>query len=274
MGQVKDRGEERADGRGGAPMTEGVAALEVRDVHFAYSGVKALAGCSFSIAERSATAIIGPNGAGKSTLIEVIAGGLAPSAGSVVIGGTDWSGLGRLRVARRGLVRSFQISRQLVRLPVIENMLLVAPKQSGESIFGALFGRRRWRAEEEALRARARELLESVGLTGTDAMLAGTLSGGQRRLLDIALALMAEPKVLLLDEPSAGVAPHMTARIAELLTGLPAMGIAVVVVSHDMEFVAAMTDDVIAIARGQAICRGSLDEVKSSPEVLASYLGG
>ena len=249
-------------------------ALEVADLHFSYAGVHALRGCSLGVEFGAVTAVVGPNGAGKSTLLEVISGGLAPSAGTVSLGGEDVTGVGRLRMARKGLVRSFQVSRQLARLPVIENMLVVAPNQRGETLWQALTGRRAWRRQENELRTRADELLRRVGLGGTEDLPAGSLSGGQRRLLDIALALMAEPKVLLLDEPSAGVAPHMIDKIAEQVLQLPPTGIAVVVVSHDMDFVAALTDDVIAMGRGRVLCRGGLDSVKSSPEVLESYLGG
>lgn len=251
-----------------------VAALEVADLHFSYSGVHALRGCTLQVGYGAVTAIVGPNGAGKSTLLEVISGGLAPSSGTVRLGGEDVTGVGRLRMARQGLVRSFQVSRQLARLPVIENMVVAAPNQRGETLWQALAGRRAWRKQEADLRSRAYELLQRVGLGEMADVNAGSLSGGQRRLLDIALALMAEPKVLLLDEPSAGVAPHMINRIAEQLLQLAPAGIAVVVVSHDMQFVAAITDDVIAMGSGRVLCRGGLDAVKSSPEVLASYLGG
>ena len=250
------------------------AALEVSDLHFSYAGVRALRGCSLQIRSGAVTAIVGPNGAGKSTLLEVISGGLVPSSGTVMLGGDDVTGVGRLRMARKGLVRSFQVSRQLARLPVIENMVVAAPGQRGETLWQALAGRRTWWRQEDELRGRAHELLRRVGLGDTADLVSGSLSGGQRRLLDIALALMAEPKVLLLDEPSAGVAPHMIDRIAEQLLQLAPAGIAVVVVSHDMEFVAAVTDDVIAMGRGRVLCRGSLEHVKSSPEVLESYLGG
>lgn len=249
-------------------------ALDVRDVSFAYGGARALNGCSFGVRRAAVTGLIGPNGAGKSTLMEVIAGGLSPLSGSIHFAGRNIAGLGRLKVARLGIVRSFQISRYLPRLPVIENVMLAAPNQTGENPFLAVFARRAWRAQEAQLREKATDLLAHVGLEGMELAPASSLSGGQRRLLDIARALMAEPKVLLLDEPSAGVYPVLGRRIAERLRELPAQGITVLLVAHDMDFMAAACDEVVAMAQGLALTRGSLDEVRTNPEVLVSYLGG
>jgi neutral amino acid transport system ATP-binding protein len=231
-----------------------MAILEIRDIHFAYGGVRAVDGCSFTVEPQSATGLIGPNGAGKSTLIEVVAGGLVPQSGQVLFEGEDVAGLGRMGIARRGIVRTFQLSRELLHLPVIENVMIAA--------------------QEQSLLKRADELLAWVGLERHRYAPAGSLSGGQRRLLDIARALMARPKLLLLDEPTAGVYPALVQMIAERLKELPAMGVTLLMVAHNMGFVSSVCDDVVVMAQGRMLARGSLDEVRGNREVVQAYLGG
>jgi ABC-type branched-subunit amino acid transport system ATPase component len=248
--------------------------LDIRDVHFAYGGVRAVDGCSFTVERAAITGLIGPNGAGKSTLIDVVAGGLRPQAGQVLFEGEDIAGAGRLAIARRGIVRTFQLSRELGHLPVIENVMIAAQGQSGESPMVALLARPRWQAQEEALRHRADELLAWVGLERLRYAPAASLSGGQRRLLDVARALMAKPKLLLLDEPTAGVYPALVQLIAERLKELPGMGVTVLMVAHNMGFVSSVCDDVVVMAQGRMLTRGSLDEVRGNREVVEAYLGG
>ncbi|HVB09555.1 MAG TPA: ABC transporter ATP-binding protein [Bacillota bacterium] len=248
--------------------------LEIRDVHFAYGGVRAVDGCSFTVGRQASTGLIGPNGAGKSTLIEVVAGGLRPQSGQVLFEGEDIAGMGRMGIARRGIVRTFQLSRELLHLPVIENVMIAAQDQVGENPMTALFAAPRWRPQETDLLQRADELLAWVGLERLRYAPAGSLSGGQRRLLDIARALMARPKLLLLDEPTAGVYPALVQMIAERLKELPAMGVTLLMVAHNMGFVASVCDDVVVMAQGRMLTRGSLDEVRGNREVVQAYLGG
>jgi neutral amino acid transport system ATP-binding protein len=248
--------------------------LDIRDVSFAYGGVLAVDGCSFGVARQTVTGLIGPNGAGKSTLIEILAGGLRPLRGHVYFEGRDIAGLGRLAVARRGIMRTFQLSRELARLPVIENVMVAAQGQLGEYPPRAVLARRRWRPQEEDLLARADALLAWVGLERMRDAPAGSLSGGQRRLLDIARALMAEPKLLLLDEPTAGVYPALTQLIAQRLRELPARGVTVLVVAHNMNFVANVCDEVVVMAQGKVLARGSLEQVRANRDVVRAYLGG
>jgi len=248
--------------------------LELADIEFAYGGSKAVAGCSFTVADGLATGLIGPNGAGKSTLIEVIAGGLAPDCGRVVFNGVEIQGLGRAAVARAGIIRTFQTTRELAHLPVLENVVVAAPDQLGESLFASLFLRRRWAAQEAVLRERAEELLDWVGLSKLRSEPAGSLSGGQRRLLEIARALMAQPKLLLLDEPSAGVYPAVRQLIAERIRAIVGQGITVLVIAHNMAFLGEVADDVVVMAEGRVLARGALEEVRRDQLVVAAYLGG
>jgi len=248
-------------------------ALQIQDVRFAYGGVQALAGCTFDVARGQVTGLIGPNGAGKSTLIEIISGGMRQQSGRVLFEGEDVTTMGRTRVARKGIIRTFQLSRQLERRPVLENVLLGAPDQPGERPLRAIFSGG-WQQHEEELRRRARELLEWVGLTHLEDSPANALSGGQRRLLDIARALIAEPKLLLLDEPTAGVYPALTRLIADRVRELPSMGVTVLLVAHNMSFVARACEDVVVMAAGQVLTRGSLESVRANREVVTAYLGG
>lgn len=248
-------------------------ALDIQDVRFAYGGVQALAGCTFEVTRGQVTGLIGPNGAGKSTLIEIISGGMRPQAGSVLFEEQDITGAGRTRVARMGVIRTFQLSRQLERRPVLENVLLGAPDQPGERPLRAIFSNG-WQQHEDDLRRRARELLEWVGLTHLEDAPANSLSGGQRRLLDIARALIARPKLLLLDEPTAGVYPALTRLIADRVRELPSLGVTVLLVAHNMSFVARACEDVVVMAAGQVLARGPLEEVRANREVVTAYLGG
>jgi ABC-type branched-subunit amino acid transport system ATPase component len=255
----------------GRPTT-GAAILEVDHVTFAYGGSRALDNCSLRIAPHQVIGLIGPNGAGKSTLLEVIAGGLVPAAGRILFDGEDITGIGRVAVARRGIIRTFQNSRELGRLPVIENVMLAAPHQLGESPVAALVGRR-WREQERRLRREAEELLAWVGLADVKEQLASTLSGGQRKLLDFARALMAKPRLLLLDEPTSGVYPAVTRLIAARIKEVVAGGVTVLVVAHNLAFLGDVADDVVVMAQGRVLARGSLEEVRDRQDVSAAYLG-
>jgi ABC-type branched-subunit amino acid transport system ATPase component len=249
------------------------AILDIKNVAFAYGGVLAVNGCSFGVDKGKVTGLIGPNGAGKSTLIEILSGALTPKSGAVIFEGKDISGYGPAKCARAGIARTFQNARVLARVPVIENVMIGAQDQVGENPIRAIFGRRRWAAQETALRKEATELLEWVGLHGHRHALAGTLSGGQRRLLEIARALMSHPKLLLLDEPTAGVFPETSRLIATRVRDISAQGVSVLLIAHNMGFLSSVADDVVVMAEGKVLTRGSLDFVREHDEVIAAYLG-
>ena len=249
--------------------------LSVRDLAKSFGGVQAVDGASFSVERGSITALIGPNGAGKSTALGAIAGAIVPTGGSVVFDGADVTGLSPMRIARRGLIRTFQVSSEFQRLTVLENLLVAATRHPGESLArAALRGRRAWRAHEHELVVRARLLLERFEMAPKEDEYAGNLSGGQKRLLEIMRALMAEPVLLLLDEPMAGVNPTLALRIEEHLRSLNADGLTMLMVEHELGIVERLCRHVIVMAQGKVISEGTMDAVRREQEVLDAYLVG
>jgi ABC-type branched-subunit amino acid transport system ATPase component len=238
-----------------------------------FGGFKALAGCSLEIARRSITGIIGPNGAGKSTLFNVLGGLLAPESGEVSFEGRSILSLRPDERARIGLVRTFQISRELGELTVLENMLLAGPHQYGESVWRALLMPARVRAQERAAVEKARALLDQVNLAQLADEQAKNLSGGQKKLLELSRALMLEPKIILLDEPTAGVSPVMTEALAQTILKLRNQGLTFAIVEHDMDVIAQLCAPIFVLAEGRTLMRGTFREVASNGEVMNAYLG-
>jgi len=247
--------------------------LNVQDVGYAYGGVWAVRGCSFSVRSGEVTGLIGPNGAGKSTMIEMLSGTLTPREGKIHFDGSDMTGLRPVQVARKGIARTFQTARVLAALPVIENVVLAAQGQIGENPLKALFFRGSWRSQEEELRKEAAGLLDWLGLGHHLLSPAGTLSGGQRRLMEIARALMAHPKLMLLDEPTAGVFPETSQLIASRIREIAAQGVTVLLIAHNMGFLSAVADDVVVMAEGRVLTRGPLEVVREHAGVVSAYLG-
>jgi ABC-type branched-subunit amino acid transport system ATPase component len=248
--------------------------LEAIDVTREFGGVRAVAGVSFGVRRGTMTGLIGPNGAGKSTLLAMLAGTLPVSSGHIRYQGQDVTGLAAYRRARLGLVRTFQLASEFKRLTVMENLLSAVPDNRGDSFRGAMAGRRYWRADEAAAIARAQVLLDRFGLEGNANSYAGDLSGGQRRLVEIMRALMAQPRVLLLDEPMAGVHPNLARRIGNELTALCAEGLTVLMVEHELAIMDEFCDPVVAMAEGVVLAEGSMAELRSRTEVVEAYLVG
>jgi neutral amino acid transport system ATP-binding protein len=218
------------------------------------------------------TALIGPNGAGKTTLFNLLTGFDEPDAGRWTFDGEDLAGVRPYKVARRGMVRTFQLTKSLARLSVIENMRLGATGQSGESMWkGPL--RWLWRGEEESITARADALLERFRLGRMRDEFAGSLSGGQRKLLEMARALMTDPKLIMLDEPMAGVNPALKQSLLDHIRGLKEEGRTVLFVEHDMDMVQEISDWVIVLAEGQLIAEGTASAISGNREVIDAYLG-
>ena len=238
-----------------------------------FGGFHALAGCSLEIARGSITGIIGPNGAGKSTLFNVLGGLLAPESGDVSFEGRSILSLRPDERARVGVVRTFQISRELGELTVLENMLLASPHQYGESVWCSLFTPARVRAQERAAVEKARALLEQVNLAQLADEQAKNLSGGQKKLLEISRALMLEPKIMLLDEPTAGVSPVMTEALAQTILKLRNQGLTFAIIEHDMDVIAQLCAPIFVLAEGRTLMRGTFREVASNGEVMSAYLG-
>jgi branched-chain amino acid transport system ATP-binding protein len=248
------------------------AGLQVHDVVRAFDGVRAVDGASLEVEPESITGLIGPNGAGKSTLFHCISGFLRPQSGRVLLDGKRIDGRAPHRIARAGLIRTFQTPRALTRMTVLENVMLAAPHHRGERLGGSLAPRARHRERE--VKVRAAELLELVRLDGHSHALAGTLSGGQRKLLELVRALMAEPRILLLDEPMAGVSPTLRVELLEHILALRRRdGITLLIVEHDLDFVMRASDRVIVMNDGRVIAHGSPDEVRADERVVDAYLG-
>lgn len=247
--------------------------LEVRGLVRRFGGVVALDGLDLSVRRGTVTALIGPNGAGKSTAFQCISGVLRPDAGRVVFDGQDITGQRSDRITAAGLVRSFQIARGIPRLTVLENLLLYGPAQPGESVLPAILRPAAMRRREEELRARATAVAARLNLTRVLDNQAAALSGGQKKLLEIGRALMAEPKLLMLDEPVAGVNPTLAGEIAQHIAHLRDEGMTVLVVEHHMDFVASLCDPVIVMAEGKLLTEGSFQEVANDPHVQEAYMG-
>ncbi|MHB8471121.1 MAG: branched-chain amino acid ABC transporter ATP-binding protein/permease [Gaiellaceae bacterium] len=248
-------------------------ALRVEGLARDFGGVQAVAGVSFSIARGSITGLMGPNGAGKSTLVSMIAGEMSPSAGRLVYFGQDVTRRNASWLGRHGLIRTFQVSSEFRSLSVIENLLVGRQEHPGERFLPAL-RRGRWRpAEAEALE-RAWALLSEFGLAGLANERAATLSGGQRRLVELMRALMADPKVLLLDEPVAGIVRATSDMFLDTLLELRDRGITILLVEHELRALHRVADNVIAMARGRKLAEGTMANLAVSPEVIEAYVAG
>jgi branched-chain amino acid transport system ATP-binding protein/neutral amino acid transport system ATP-binding protein len=251
----------------GAPL------LVVRGLGRRFGGVVALDGLDLEVRRGTVTALIGPNGAGKSTAFQCISGVIRPDAGQVLFDGQDITGARPDRVTRAGLVRSFQIARGIPRLTVLENLLLYGPAQPGESVGAAILQGPAMRRREEELRARAVAIAARLNLARVLDNQAAALSGGQKKLMEIGRALMAEPKLLLLDEPVAGVNPTLAAEIARHIAHLRDEGMTVLVVEHHMDFVASLCDPVIVMAEGRKLAEGDFRAIADDPRVQEAYMG-
>ncbi len=249
-------------------------AIAVRDVAREFGGVQAVDGVTFDVPRGQATGLIGPNGAGKSTALKLIAGALKPTRGQILVDGVDVAGWPASRIAQLGVIRTFQHTSEFAQLTVLENLVVAAPGQPGDSLGGALLGRRHSRARQHELLAEAWELLEQFDLTKHADTYAGELSGGQRRLVEIMRALMAKPSILLLDEPMAGVNPTLRLTIEEHLQRLRDGGLTMLMVEHELGAIERVCDSVVVMAQGRLLATGSMEELRSNEEVVSAYLVG
>ncbi len=240
-----------------------------------FGGIHALDEASMSVGQGSITALIGPNGAGKTTFFNVITGFYRPERGRAVFAGREIQGRPPYVVARLGMVRTFQITKALAGMPVIDNMMLAAPDQPGERLLNVIFRPAASLRREREVREQAIELLDIFNLTRLADEYAGTLSGGQRKLLELARALMTKPRFLLLDEPMAGINPTLGRRLLDHMQRLRAEdGVTFLFIEHDMEVVMNHSDRVIVMAEGRVIADGAPHEVREDEAVIDAYLGG
>jgi branched-chain amino acid transport system ATP-binding protein/branched-chain amino acid transport system permease protein len=267
-------GRPAADAGSGQSPRDGEVVLQATDVVREFGGLRAVAGVSISVRRGTLTGLIGPNGAGKSTLLAMLAGTLPVSSGEIRYQGEDVTGLPAFRRARLGLVRTFQLASEFKKLTVLENLLSSVPGNRGDSLRGALAGPGYWRGDEDAAIARATALLEQFGLEAQANSYAGDLSGGQRRMVEIMRALMAEPQMLLLDEPMAGVHPSLARRIGGELVTLTAGGLTVLMVEHELAIMDEFCDPVVAMAEGTVLAQGTMSELRRRSDVVEAYLVG
>jgi len=248
--------------------------LEVSDLRCSFGGVQAVAGATFSVSKGTLTGIIGPNGAGKSTVVNVIGGQIRPKSGSVEYQGAPITGLSPHEICRRGIVRTFQTANIFGRLTVLENMLLGAAPWRGEKLHVALLGKWSWRRQERALVQKAQTIMERFELSHLQNEYAGELSGGQRRLVEIMRALMADGELLLLDEPMAGINPSLGRSIANRLVEMVGEGMTMIMVEHDLNLVERVCDHVICMVQGRVLATGRMAELRENQEVVDAYLEG
>jgi neutral amino acid transport system ATP-binding protein len=248
--------------------------LEVDDVVRTFGPVRAIDGASFTVERGSITGLIGPNGAGKSTLFGTIAGSLKPDSGRITFEGERIDRRPAYRVARTGVVRTYQAARVLTRMTVLDNLMLASFRHPGERLTGIALRPRASHTHEQVVAKRAHELLALVGLESHARAYAGTLSGGQRKLLDLARVLMLEPTLVLLDEPMAGVAPTLRIQLLEHILAMRRdRGITFLIVEHDLDFVMQTADRVVVMNEGRVLVVGTAEEVRTNEQVADAYLG-
>ena len=265
-----------------ARSLEGVAAepgvakpdpiLVATDVSRSFGGLTAVDVGHLEVQRGTITALIGPNGAGKSTFFNLVTGFDKPGSGRWSFNGTDLTGKPAYRIARLGMVRTFQLTKALMRLTTLENVMLGATEQRGERFLPAIV-KPSWRSQEAENEKRADELLERFRLTHMRDEFAGTMSGGQRKLLEMARAMMVRPELIMLDEPMAGVNPALTQSLLGHIQALRDEGTTIVLVEHDMDVIMSISDWIICFAEGEVIAEGRPEDIRSNRRVIDAYLG-
>jgi ABC-type branched-subunit amino acid transport system ATPase component len=252
---------------------EFMALLEVQGLQQRFGGVTALDGADLTVEQGRITGLIGPNGAGKTTLFNAVTGALRPNSGTVTFDGTDVTGWRADKLAGIGLSRTFQIARGLAQLSVIENLMLYGKDQPGETFCTAVLRTSASRDHEEQLRLRAVEVARELNLIHVGDNRAIDLSGGQKKLLELGRALMAEPKLIMLDEPAAGINPSLARKLGEHILALKARGITFLIIEHNMGLVAALCDHVVVLAQGKRLAEGRFAELRADRRVQDIYMG-
>lgn len=247
--------------------------LQATGLSKSFGGIKAVNNASLEVNRGSITGLIGPNGAGKTTLFNLLANFIEPDHGKIIFDRQPIYNLPSHKIATLGLIRTFQVARVLSRLSVLENMLLASTNQTGENFFRVWLQQGKLRAEERANKARAMDILESVGLAAKAHDYAGALSGGQRKLLEMARTLMTNPKLILLDEPAAGVNPTLINQICEHIVSWNKQGISFLIIEHNMDVIMSLCDRIWVLAEGTNLAAGTPSEIQSNDQVLEAYLG-
>ena len=248
--------------------------IVVQDVVKHFGGVAAVDGVSMEIKQGTITGLIGPNGAGKSTLFNLIAGNLNPESGSIYLDGEDVTGLKPHMLFSKGLLRTFQIAHEFQSLSVLDNLMMVPSLQVGESLLGAWFKREKVVRQEAEMRGKAEEVISFLNMGHLANELAGNLSGGQKKLLELGRTMMVSPKVVILDEVGAGVNRTLLKEIGDAILSMNReRGFTFCMIEHDMDFISRLCDPVVVMAEGKILAKGSAEEIKANEDVIEAYLG-
>jgi len=248
--------------------------LQVKNLSKFFGGLAAVSKCSLKIKKGSITGIIGPNGSGKTTLFNLIAGNLKSSEGSVIFNNEDITNTPSYELFSKGVLRTFQIAHEFTNLTVIENLMMVPGRQSGENLVNALFKPGLVKKEEKSVKKKALEVIDFLNLKHLSNELAGNLSGGQKKLLELGRTMMVDAKLVLLDEVGAGVNRTLLKDIGSAILRLnKEQGYTFCMIEHDMEFISRLCNPVIVMAEGSVLFEGTSDEVKKNEKVIESYLG-
>lgn len=248
--------------------------IVVENLHKRFGGVHAVNDASLHIKTGSITGLIGPNGAGKTTLFNCIAGHYKPTSGRVLLDGEDITGLEPHQLFQKGVLRTFQLAHEFSSLTVRENLMMVPDNQAGESLLNVWFRKDRVRADEQRVREKADEVIDFLEIGHVADELAGNLSGGQKKLLELGRTMMVEPKIIFLDEVGAGVNRTLLYKIGDAILKLnEERGYTFCLIEHDMDFIARLCDPVICMAEGTVLAEGTVDEVKNNEQVIEAYLG-
>ncbi len=247
--------------------------LDVQDLHKSFGGIRAVNGTTLAVHEQSITGLIGPNGAGKTTLFNLVAGVYRPEAGRIIFNSQGIQGLLPYEIVSLGAVKTFQIPREFRNITVLENLMLAAKGNPGERLSQVFLSARKVRKRERETRERARGLLAFFELDRLEMELARNLSGGQKKLLELARALMTDPRLIMLDEPVAGVNRTLAAKILDRVEELRQGGLTFFIIEHDMDVVMNRVDSVIVMHEGRVLAEGTPSEIKANEEVIETYLG-
>ena len=248
--------------------------LEIKDISINFGGIKAVDKASMTIEEGQITGLIGPNGAGKTTLFNVIAGNLKPTYGQVSLLGEDITALPDYELFHKGVLRTFQLAHEFSNMTVLENLMVVPGQQTGESILNTWFKREQIKIEEEVIKEKALEVIEFLNLSHLTYELAGNLSGGQKKLLELGRTMMVDAKIVLLYEVGAGVNRTLLNDIADTIIKLnKEKNYTFFMIEHDMSFLSKLCDKVIVMTEGSVLLEGSIEEVTQNEEVIEAYLG-
>ena len=250
-------------------------ALEVQNLEKNYGGLQAVRGISFKVFEGQIFGLIGPNGAGKTTTFNMIAGSEIPTSGKIFLYSKDITGVPTHKLYDLGLLRTFQLSQEYKKMTVLENLMVAGSNQVGENIFNSWFSSKKVNLREKEILEKAFDSLEFLGLSKLKSELAGNLSGGQKKLLEIGRTMMTDAKLVLLDEPGAGVNPTLMLKIIEMIRRLNTeRGYTFCIIEHDMDLIADLCQKVVVLSEGQVLTEGPMSKVKNDERVIQAYFGG